>query len=62
MKNIRTKVRCTLAQNGTKHKWVYDQIGISKSHFSHWLNGDRSLKQEYVFRICTLLGLSDELN
>lgn len=64
MKDIRTEVKETLERKGLKHKWIYSQIGISKSHFSHWINGERDISSSHIstiMRILDRLNMSDEL-
>ena len=49
------KVKEILQERGIKHKWLYDQIGISKSQFSYWINGKRNLTTDQVEQIKQVL-------
>ncbi len=52
---MREKIREICKQKGIKHKWIYDQLGVSKSHFSHYLRGDRDLASGHIGKIKELL-------
>ncbi|ABR49001.1 hypothetical protein Amet_2851 [Alkaliphilus metalliredigens QYMF] len=58
MSEVRENVREVLKQNGIKHKWLHEQLGISKSHFSHWLRGERDLKQDHINKIKEVLKIN----
>ncbi len=56
---MREQIRNELKKRGIKHKWIYEHIGVSKSHFSHWLRGDRELAKQHIQEIITLLDMGD---
>jgi len=59
---VREQIRKELSKRGIKHKWIYQHIGVSKSHFSHWLNGERELKKEHVDEILKLLEMDKSID
>lgn len=56
---MREEIRIELEKRGIKHKWIYEHIGVSKSHFSHWLRGDRELARKHVQEIICLLEMGE---
>ena len=55
MLQVRVREYCRLT--GRKYKWIYEQVGISKSHFSHWLNGNRDIAYQHKIKIKQIIGI-----
>lgn len=51
------RVKEILQERGIKHKWLYEQVGVTKSQFSYWINGKRNLTTDQVERIKQILKL-----
>lgn len=55
---MREKVKLYLETTGTKQKWICEQIGVSKSHFSHWIHGDREMDYIKLLKLKKLIGIN----
>lgn len=55
---VRENIAAYVKQNGIKQKFIADNIGISPSAVSQFLNGDREISAEEYISICNLFRVS----
>ena len=57
-----TKLRQVMEQQGRRHVWLAEQIGVSPSHVTRVMNGERVPGPDFRERAAELLGVTaDEL-
>lgn len=49
-------IRHFILENGFKHKYVADKIGMSDQAFSNFINGRNSADIDIVPKLCDVLG------
>ena len=52
------KLRGVLDSKGIRYSWVADNVGISRPHLHHVMEGNRPLTRDLAERIAALLGVS----
>lgn len=48
-------IRRLIDARGIRHRWLADRLGISRSHLSHLLSGDRRFTDAQAVRLAELL-------
>lgn len=48
-------VRGLIDARGIRHRWLADRLGISRSHLSHLLSGDRRFSEAQAARLAEIL-------
>ena len=51
-----SELRATIRRQGRMLTWVADQVGVTKGHFAHVLNGQRTVSDDDARLITTMLG------
>lgn len=55
---VRENIAAYVKNNGIKQKFIADNIGISPSAVSQFLNGEREISAEEYINICNLFNVS----
>lgn len=56
------RLRAFLEQTGTKHRWLAEQLYVSKSLLSEWLSGAKPVPEAHRVRILEALRERQELD
>lgn len=56
-----TVLRRLIDERGIRHVFLADRIGVTRSHFTRLLNGERAPTAAFIEMICTQLGVEPEV-